>query len=77
MGALKAPIFATIPKCPDISKNRVPLLVHTVLLNKSYEKMILSNSSLSPVRLGVDFVYPLSQQEEQQQEPPTKNLSCY
>ena len=48
--------------------------------------MILSNSSLSLVRrlslvrLGVDFVLPLSQQEEQQeetqQEPPTKNLSC-
>ena len=38
--------------------------------------LILSNSSLSPVRLGVDFVLPLSQQE-QQQELPTKNLSCY
>ena len=42
----------------------------------------LSNSSLSPVRLGVDFVLPLSQQEQQEQEqeeqePPTKNLSCY
>ena len=36
--------------------------------------MLLSNSSLSPVRLGVDFVLPLSQQEQQ---PPTKNLSCY
>ena len=40
---------------------------------------LLSNSSLSPVRLGVDFVLPLSQeqQEQQQEEPPTKNLSCY
>ena len=28
-------------KCPNISKNRVPLLLHTVLLNKSYYKMIL------------------------------------
>ena len=27
---------------------------------------ILSNSSLSPVRLGVEFVLPLSQQEQQQ-----------
>jgi len=40
---------------------------------------LLSNSSLSPVRLGVDFVLPLSQQEEQQQEeqqePPIRNLS--
>ena len=38
--------------------------------------MLLSNSSLSPVRLGVDFVLPLSQQEQQQeqeeQEPPPK-----
>ena len=35
--------------------------------------LFLSNSSLSPVRLGVDFVLPLSQQqEEQQQEPPPK-----
>ena len=25
-----------ISKCPDISENMVPLLVHTVLLNKSY-----------------------------------------
>ena len=34
---------------------------------------VLSNSSLSPVRLGVDFVLLLSQQqEEQQQEPPPK-----
>ena len=38
---------------------------------------LLSNSSLSPVRLGVDFVLPLSQeqeqeQEEQQQEPQPK-----
>ena len=42
---------------------------------------LLSNSSLSLVRLGIDFVLPLSQeqqeQEEDQQEPPTKNLSCY
>ena len=45
---------------------------------------LLSNSSLSLVRLGVDFVLPLlqeqqEQQEEQEQEPPphTKNLSCY
>ena len=45
---------------------------------------LLSNSSLSPARLGVDFVLPLSQQQEQQeqeqqeqeqqeqQEPPPK-----
>ena len=25
-----------ISKCPDISENMAPLLVHTVLLNKSY-----------------------------------------
>ena len=25
-----------VSKCPDISENMVPLLVHTVLLNKSY-----------------------------------------
>ena len=25
-----------ISKCPDISENIAPLLVHTVLLNKSY-----------------------------------------
>ena len=39
--------------------------------------MLLSNSSLSLVRLGVDFVLPLSQheqQEEQQEEqPPPKS----
>ena len=29
---------------------------------------LLSNSSLSPVRLGVDFVLPLSQQEEQEEQ---------
>ena len=38
--------------------------------------IFLSNSSLSPVRLGVDFVLPLSQQQEQEQEqeqePPPK-----
>ena len=36
--------------------------------------MLLSNSSLSPVRLGVDFVLLLSQQEQEQeqQEPPPK-----
>ena len=28
----------------------------------------LSNSSLSPVRLGVDFVLPLSQEEEEQEQ---------
>ena len=44
--------------------------------------LFLSNSSLSPVRLGVDFVLPLSQQEQEQQEqeqqePSTKYLSCY
>ena len=33
--------------------------------------MLLSNSSLSPVRLGVDFVLPLSQKQQAQQEPPT------
>ena len=33
---------------------------------------LLSNSSLSLVRLGVDFVLPLSQEEEQQEEPPPK-----
>ena len=30
-------------------------------------------SSLSLVRLGVDFVLPLSQQEGQEQEPPPKS----
>ena len=30
-------------------------------------------SSLSLVRLGVDFVLPLSQQEEQEQESPPKS----
>ena len=25
-----------LSKCPDINENMVPLLVHTVLLNKSY-----------------------------------------
>ena len=39
--------------------------------------VILSNSSLSLVRLGVDFVLPLSQEQQEQEEPPTKNLSCY
>ena len=40
---------------------------------------ILSNSSLSLVRVGFDFVLPLSQQEqeqqkqEQEQEPPPKS----
>ena len=29
---------------------------------------LLSNSSLSPVRLGVDFVLPLSQQEEEEEQ---------
>ena len=36
----------------------------------------LSNSSLSLVRLGVDFVLPLSQekqQEEQEEQPPPKS----
>ena len=31
---------------------------------------LLSNSSLSLVRLGVDFVLPLSQQQEEQEPPP-------
>ena len=44
-------------------------------VSRELELKILSNSSLSPVRLGVDFVLPLSQQEEQQQEPPIRNLS--
>ena len=51
---------------------------HHHSLIRSSPKFFLSNSSLSPVRLGVDFVLPLSQQELQKQEnPPTKNLSCY
>ena len=34
---------------------------------------LLSNSSLSPVRLGVDFILPLSQEKQQEeQEPPPK-----
>ena len=39
---------------------------------------VLSNSSLSPVRLGVDFVLPLSQQEQQeeQEEPPPPKISA-
>ena len=39
---------------------------------------ILSNSSLSPVRLGVDFVLSLSQQEQEQEqqeeEPPSTSM---
>ena len=38
---------------------------------------LLSNPSLSQVGLGVDFVLPLSQEQEEEQEPPTKNLRCY
>ena len=38
----------------------------------SFTFLILSNSSLSLVRLGVDFVLPLSQQEQEQQDAPTK-----
>ena len=33
-----------ISKCPEISENMVPILVHTVLLNKSYSKMFLYQS---------------------------------
>ena len=33
---------------------------------------MLSNSSLSLVRLGVDFVLPLSQQEQEQEQPLAK-----
>ena len=54
-----------------------------------YDTSILSNSSLSPVRLGVNFVLPMSQQQEQheqeQEQPPPKSIlnltlkskSCY
>ena len=39
------------------------------ILNSSQLKdLLLSNSSLSLVRLGVDFVLPLSQEEEEQQQ---------
>ena len=34
----------------------------------SSDQVLLSNSSLSLVRLGVDFVLPLSQEEQQEQE---------
>ena len=37
---------------------------------------ILSNSSLSPkLRLGVDFVFPLSQEQQEQEQLPHQNLN--
>ena len=33
-----------ISKCPDISENMSPILVHTILLNRSYQKMFLHQS---------------------------------
>ena len=43
------------------------------LLFSDHTTNLLSNSSLSLVRLGVDFVLPLSQEQQQEeQEPPPK-----
>ena len=38
--------------------------------------IFLSNSSLSLVRLGVDFVLPLSQEEQQQEQEPSPKISA-
>ena len=77
-------MFVSLHTPPTPHKVNVSIISAVTDLNlnrysfKIYMRILLSNSNLSLVKLGVDFVLPLSQeQQEQEEEPPTKYLSCY